>query len=104
MSEPYQEKHSVRTEFHKATGIPWRVTWYNALGDQDAPGDLPSEMGFGENGALVYAFWKKDGKFNRDNDLPTRIYYDENSGKPYHFRWEKDDLEHRDGDKPSTIG
>ncbi|WP_127599607.1 hypothetical protein [Nitratireductor alexandrii] len=103
MNESYQEKYSVRTEFNQSTGMPTSMVWENAQGQQDAPGDLPSEMLFSEKGVLECAFWRRGGKLNRPGDLPTRIYYAADTGKPYAFLWDKDDLEHREGDRPSRI-
>lgn len=103
MQKIYQTQHKVRTEFNQATGMPKVFIWTNELGEQDAPGDLPSEMRFNDQGVLVCAFWRRNGKLNRLGDLPTQIYYDPASGKPEQLMWHKDDLLHREGDRPALI-
>lgn len=103
MSETYQERHLVKTEFHRSTRMPTSIIWQDEAGLQDAPGDLPSEMQFDEDGVLRCAFWRRHGKLGRAGDLPSRIYYAEKTGKPYAYIWDRDDLEHREGDRPSRI-
>lgn len=103
MQKIHQTQHKVRTEFSQATGMPKVFIWTNELGEQDAPGDLPSEMRFNDQGVLVCAFWRRNGKLDRPGDLPAKIYYDPISGKAEHFQWHKCDVLHRESDRPARI-
>ena len=40
--------------------------------------DLPSEIEYDKNGKLEKEGWYKNGKFNREGDLPAIIYYYKN--------------------------
>lgn len=94
--------HTLKIKFDSASGNLTSLSLTNALGQLDAPGDMPAVVSLTPEGRLARASWERNGRTHRDNDLPAIIDYDDN-GLPHGWAWYQFGDQHREGDKPALI-
>ena len=63
---------------------------------------LPADIGYHDNGNIMYREWWVDNKRHRANGNPAAIFYFENGNKE-RVEWWVDNKRHRDNDKPAVI-
>lgn len=73
--------YSVRFGYHPGTRIPDRMILRNHRGEIEAPGDLPADIGFDVEGRVIFMGWSKSGKDHRENNLPSLIKLDPQTGR-----------------------
>ncbi len=83
-------------------GIETQLEWRNSNGLLHRDGGLPSTKTY-HKGKLLFEQWHNHGNYWRENDLPTRVYYDE-YGQVTKQIWLIDTCKfHRANDLPAVI-